>query len=63
VYLRGKYQALVSAAALDAQLTALSTGASVITESLEKQGFPHESMLHCSEFDGQRRAPLFALAR
>jgi hypothetical protein len=41
----------VSAAALDAQLTALSTGTSWVVERPGKPGFPHEFMLHRNEFD------------
>lgn len=47
----------MSAAALDAQLTALSTGASVTAERPEKQGFPHEFMLHRNELDCHCPAP------
>lgn len=47
----------MSAAALDAQLTALSTGMPLVVKRPEKKGFPQDFMLHRSEFDRHCRAP------
>jgi hypothetical protein len=58
----GKYQALLSAAALDAQLTALSTGTSEIMKRPEMQRFSHEFMLHRSESGCHCPAPVRAPA-